>query len=234
MKNMMLVVGARPLSVGEAVAVSAKYEGYHVVTMGLHDEDERLDLAKDSVARMRLLLAQLRPQHIVCTAGINVPEGDDEDPTEWYQRHFAVNVIGPMRLLGAWRDLLRQEGVGGHRHFVAISSNSAHVPRSQSAAYCASKAALSMALRVKAREVAGSGSTVEPFVYGYEPGLIAQTPMTKDTVAQFGTGVPLTRMRDPRLAGGYPPSNLGWMIVNNLVLGPEVNGVMFRLDADEA
>lgn len=183
------------------------------------------------------VLMQVQPQHVVVTAGINQPESD-EDLVKQYQAHFAANVIGPMQLLHAWRSLLSQQSdIGMVRHYVAISSNSARVPRSNSAPYCASKAALSQALRVKAREVAASAvgrATYRLAVYGYEPGLLASTPMTADTVAQFGSGVPLTRMRHPELAHGFSPERLAKMVVHNLGLGLEMNGMLVPLDADEA
>lgn len=228
----VLVVGARKNSIGEAVQLVAESRSYDVRTVGLNGEEFAMDLVHSSMKEMAELLVRTHPMHVVCTVGINIPEpGGLEDPAMLYDTHFRTNVIGPMRLLLAWQALAVPQ-TRGPRHFVAISSNSARLPRSHSAPYCASKAALSMALRVKAREGAASGS---PFVvYGYEPGLVANTPMTADTVAQFGHGVPLTRMRDPRLAEGIPADSLARLVVSGLIMGYEMNGMLIPLDADEA
>jgi NAD(P)-dependent dehydrogenase (short-subunit alcohol dehydrogenase family) len=229
----VLIVGAAPNSLGAAIADQVRGVGYQAITAGITTEEKwELNLTTSSANRIRSVLEKVQPTHIVCTAGINHPEDGSGalDALIWYQMHFLQNVAGPMRLLEQWQRVMESDG--HYRHFVAISSNSAHVPRSGSAAYCASKAALSMALRVKAREGAGRGSEV--LVYGYEPGLLAGTPMTADTVAQFGPAVPLTRMRDRRLAGGIPTDSLAYMVACNLGMGPEINGVMLRVDADES
>lgn len=188
-----------------------------------------MDLYRDPLGSLAGTLAQLKPDHIVVTAGVNDPFYGG-DPTDWYERHFALNTIGPMRLLQAWQNVLKgEQGYAGVHHYVAISSNSARVPRSNSAAYCASKAALSQALRVKAREVGPDGNLA---VYGYEPGLLAGTPMTKDTELRW-QGMPLTRMRDPLLSRGIPPLSMAQMVVQGLFLGTEMNGLLIPLDADE-
>lgn len=227
----VLVVGAQSSSLGAAIAHQARGAGYHVVTAGLHDEDFPMDAARDEVGALSAALSTLAPHHVVCTIGVNQPEQLGEDLTDWYDWHFRVNVIAPMRLLDAWWRL-RLDGrtTVPDGHYVAISSNSARIPRSGSAAYCASKAALSMALRVKARE--GALDARAPIVYGYEPGLIAGTPMTAQT-AENWPGQPLTRMRNPRLSAGLPASAVAWQVVQNLTLGPELGGCLFRLDADE-
>lgn len=229
----LLVVGARRDSLGAAVAHQANGSGYHVVKGGLHEEDYGIDLVQDSISKLEGALSTIQPTHVVCTVGLNTArEPGESDPGVWYRMHYEANVIGPMRLLEAWIRLLAETDTGHtQHHYVAVSSNSAHVPRSGSAAYCSSKAALSMALRVKAREAANGGSNL--FVYGYEPGLLAGTPMTQDTEQRW-SGLALTRMRDARLKHGLPTASLAWMMVQNLTLGPEVNGCMFRLDADEA
>lgn len=187
-----------------------------------------MDVVHDSLEVLARILTSWRPDGLLCTVGHNAGmPATDLDPAEWYERHFETNVIGPMRLLEAWLIALDDLPLGP-AHFVAISSNSAGVPRSGSAAYCASKAALSMALRVKARENRGERC----IIYGYEPGLVAGTPMT-DAVASRFAG-PLTRMRPEVLAHGMPPDALAKMVVASLRLGAELNGCLFRLDADEA
>jgi NAD(P)-dependent dehydrogenase (short-subunit alcohol dehydrogenase family) len=229
----VLVVGAKPGSLGRNVVAACRRIGHQTVPAGVAGEGEYLDLVTMSDGVLRMELARIQPDHIVCTAGMNDPEAAYSGRTrEYYRDHFAVNCIGPMRLLNAWQAVAPQDGQA--HHYVAISSNSARVPRTGSAAYCASKAALSQALRVKARETAGmagedGGGIV---VYGYEPGLLAGTPMTAQTAADF-PGVPLTRMRPRTLSEGVSALLLAEMVVNNLSTDWALNGCMLPFDADE-
>lgn len=231
----LLVVGARDGGLGSYVRemALAQYgpgavptaEQWKVSTAGVSGEDYELDITGPT-SRMVELLDALKPHHVVCTAGINKPRSNGL--ANWYEEHFSVNCVGPMRLLGAWLmldPLLSEEWRAGH--YVAISSNSAQVARTNSDAYCASKAALSMALRCKARALAGKPVVV----YGYEPGLIAGTQMTQDASSRF-RGKPLTRM--PGLTNGISPHQLAGMVVRNLAYGDvELNGCMLRVDAGD-
>lgn len=231
MSERLLVVGARPDSLGAQVASAAEDAQMEVITFGLFNERYPLDIARCTMGEMVTALNVADPTHIVCTAGINVPEGNDMDPSEWYQEHFLVNVVGPMRLLEAWAVGRKREHANLPGHYVAISSNSAVIPRSKSAAYCASKAALSMALRVKAREALGGDKGY--IVYGYEPGLLAGTPMTQKTEDDF-PGVPLHRMRGEALAQGVRASHLAAQIVAGLLVpGASLNGATIRYDGGE-
>lgn len=228
----LLVVGANPGSLGAAVKEVAQESayGWEVATAGVSGmEDDLLNLAHGSERDLEALVRGVRPDAIVCTAGINRPRRVYSGPDDWYQDHFAVNVIGPMRLLDAWLSFGPDTDVTWP-HFVAISSNSAGIPRSDSAAYCASKAALSMALRVRARDCAGHNLSVS--VYGYEPGLLAGTPMTKDARERFNG--PLTRMKGAAVENGLSVYGVASHIIRNIAFGgPELNGVLLRLDAGE-
>lgn len=227
----LLVVGARGGSLGAAVTSSALRHGYAPYTAGIQGEQLELNLepSGSSMERLTDVLRNVQPRHIVCTVGINMPEPMDQpDVFDWWRWHMEINCIAPMRLLEAWMRVYQSEAVANVGHYVAISSNSATIPRTNSAAYCASKAALSMALRVKAREIACDG----PTVYGYEPGLLAGTPMTKKSEAAFAG--PLHRMKPRTLAGGIDPYDLAELIVSNLGHhGPALNGSMIGYAADE-
>jgi len=231
----VLVVGARPGSLGAAVADAVRGRGSEAVTMGLNNEDHSCDVFLDSMSHLQSLVERVAPRHVVCTAGLNMPESHftEHDPKDWYRWHFETNVVGPMRLLRVFAEWAEQRTYAGEppRHYVAISSNSATLPRSSSAAYCASKAALSQALRVKAREAQGGDRGY--IVYGYEPGLLAGTPMTQKTSDDF-PGVPLHRMRGAALAAGVPVSALAAQIVSGLqVPGAALNGALIRYDGGE-
>lgn len=235
-KDTALVVGARQGSLGAAVAEACEAAGMEVFRAGPTHEEVYLDAVETSMQSLRDVMFGVAPRYVVCTVGINAPEpqsplSHEQDPTAWYEQHMLVNVIAPMRLLSAFIEFCKAHQGGPLRHYVAISSNSAVVPRSRSAAYCASKAALSMALRVKAREARG-GETGGYLVYGYEPGLLAGTLMTLGTRLDF-PGVPLHAMRGVAEAG-LPVSTLAAQIVAGLqVPGPALNGTLIRYDAGE-
>ncbi len=229
----VLVVGAAPGSLGAQLVDALNVRGHEPITAGIQTENFRMDVLVDGMPHLSGVLEAVNPQHIMCTVGLNMPEpNQDADPFDWYRWHFETNVVGPMRLLTAWRTHLRR-GAGGSElhHFAAVSSNSATVPRRGSAAYCASKAALSQALRCKAREEDG-GDSVGLVVYGYEPGLLAGTPMTARTEAAM-PGVPLTRMRGWRLSAGISTAALADLMVTGLSLGAALNGVLIPLDGGE-
>lgn len=231
----VLVIGANAAtSLGGAVCDAVRGMGGEAHTAGISGEEYELDLYLAPLWRIRNVLRSVRPEHIVCTAGINMAENIGDDPRDWYRWHFEANAIGPLRLMhefGAWvtEDMGAVDNLP--RHFVAISSNSAVIPRTQSAAYCASKAALSQGLRVKAREAQGGDHGY--IAYAYEPGLLAGTPMTARTEKEF-PGVPLHRMRGEALAAGVAPEVLAAQIVAGLqVPGAALNGATIRYDGGE-
>ena len=226
----VLIIGSQQGSLGEAIGNHLFVNGYQVRTAGISGEEEYdLNLYADSTDRLLTVLRVVRPDHIVCTAGRNEPDPGSVDVRGWYENAFGANVIGPMRLLHAWYERGGEEG-WAKRHYVAVSSNSARVPRTGSGPYCASKAALSMALRCAAREYATVGG---PTVWGVEPGLIAGTPMT-DAVAERFAGLPLTRMRPPELSAGISPAVVADAVLMGLRAGRAMSGVLLPLDADEA
>jgi NAD(P)-dependent dehydrogenase (short-subunit alcohol dehydrogenase family) len=173
----------------------------------------------------------VRPSQVVCTAGINVPFSlRAEGMPGGMEAHFAVNALGPMQVLQEWVHMLESTEVGtmpGPKQFVAISSNSAHIARRQSIAYCASKAALSMALRCAAREIAGEGM----LVYGYEPGLMAGTPMTAGSADAFPGA--LHRMPGVKPDGLSTLDMAGTIVANLTRPNMALHGTMLRLDAGE-
>jgi NAD(P)-dependent dehydrogenase (short-subunit alcohol dehydrogenase family) len=229
----VIVVGAQPESLGAEIKEQLRWSGAQVQTWGISDEDIMVDVVGTPTGAIRAYLAAYDPDHVICTVGINI--SPDKLVGDSYEHHFAVNCAGPMRILEAWMCVLRgRAGSGltsGHpRHFVAVSSNSATVPRSGSAPYCASKAALSQALRCKARDLFG-GDYCGLIAYGYEPGLIADTPMTAETAERFSG--PLTRMRGGQLAGGVSKAALTSLMVAALHTGASLNGVLIPFDAGE-
>jgi len=214
------------------------------VSAGIGSENHYLDLTSSSTT-IQDFLVRHQPDHIVCTAGVNwgIEAYSQErlrNWTQWYDDHFNINVTGVMTLLHLWRDIRASHafyGSGGVvGHFVAISSNSAHIARTNSAAYCASKAALSMALRCVARECV---EAFDPVVYGYEPGWLDGTPMSVEVEGRLTETLALPtpqmhRMKGEELRGGVDPVTVAGLLVHNLRFGGrELNGCMFRIDAGE-
>lgn len=220
MNPTLLVIGAQYRSLGWRVAERASEQGYQVTTAGITGEEYQLDVRNLMPSASRSLLDA---DHVVCTVGIN-------SPSETELLHYEVNVLGPLRCLDTW---LRYGGTG---HFVIISSNSAHIARSGSRAYCGSKAALSMAIRCTARDVAKDhhefmSEERMPAIYGYEPGWLGGTPMSNAVEDSLEPGAKLHRIPSGQ---HLSPHDLATVIVSNLQIGNNLmNGALLRLDGGD-
>lgn len=239
----LLVVGARPGSLGAAIAEASSEwpQITQVRTAGISGEEMKLDITNSS--HISGVLEEVRPNAIVCTVGVNeqVSVTDTFLPSRMTDA-FRTNVIGPIHLLSEFAQ--RGEAHEVRPRFVAISSNSARIARTNSVAYCASKAALSMALRVAGREFARNNAGV--LVWGYEPGLL-DTVMTRE-MFPHDPGTPAT-LENPhrwpvegpmhRMEGidwrGLNPYTLADRILGDLLLGNAdgLNGCMIPFDAGE-
>lgn len=237
----LLVVGARPGSLGHCVADVATDRGWTVTTAGVSgEEDLPLDIA-DHAAVHGMFGTGFEWHSIVCTAGVNFVGGIKDDSIRgMLDQSLAVNTVGPLHLLHAWQDwwlfnldATYMQGEGDAAvpevplHFVAVSSNSASIARSRSLAYCASKAALSMGIRCAARELAGTWLNV----WGVEPGWLSGTPMSKEVNARIEYGMPRHRIPGDRTVD---PAALAHFIVSGL-RNPysSLNGCMIRMDGGE-
>lgn len=214
------VFGARPQSLGAGVARALRDADFSVETIGPTSEDrrwsagERMDLSPYS--------------DVVMTIGVNHPDSFDLDG----RMQMDVNYFAPMELARQWKAsaalLAASASSLASGHFVVISSNSAHIPRSNSAGYCASKAALSMGIRSLSRTVVrGAG-----VFYGWEFGLLRGTPMTAQVAARLGSSVPLSRI--PGAVDGLSVAACAGLVVAGLTTGGwELNGCMLRVDGGE-
>lgn len=234
MTETVLVVGAREGSLGAAVADLARARDYHVITAGMTDEEELWQahrLSSGAVEVPYSLMRQCQADHVVCTVGVNKPMASLSVEWQLAALHsFQINVMAPMALLKAW-SAYAAAGDATWRHYVAVSSNSAHIARAGSGPYCASKAALSMAVRVAAREQARVYDN-NRLIYCYEPGLLARTPMTAKTMQEGFIGA-LHRMPGVD-SGGLETAHVAALIVNNIKYGgQELNGSCLRVDAGE-
>ncbi len=221
----VLVVGARPDSLGEAVAERLRFspERFEVMTAGMNEEDAYLNLLMHESTR-GIFQCYGSFDHVICTAGRNL-EGSGHIPLG---EQLQVNCWGIAILFEEWLASLKHDSrifhEGHHlwgdtfHHFLGVSSNSAHLPRSRSAGYCASKAALSMYLRCQARAMQGSNVVVSVA----EPGWIQGTPMSKEVAERFD-------MPDRGLCS----ADLALTLAQALKYGPEWNGVVLRMDGGE-
>jgi NAD(P)-dependent dehydrogenase (short-subunit alcohol dehydrogenase family) len=225
----VLVVGSRPDSLGSAVRDMLQNKGLRTATAGVSGEMFYMDITSET--NVAEVINAVRPSQVVCTAGINESFSlRAEGLMGGLSRSLQVNTIGVVSLLQEWVHMLESTEVGTmkvNKQFVAISSNSAHIARRESLAYCASKAALSMALRCAARELAGEGY----LVYGYEPGLLAGTPMTAASADAFPGA--LHRMYGVKPEGLSTLDFARTIVANMTSPNLALNGTMLRLDAGE-
>lgn len=114
-----------------------------------------------------------------------------------------VNVSGPFYLL---RQLMPRFKAWRRGAVVAVSSNAAHVPRMQMAAYSASKAALSSLIRTAGLELAthgvrcnlvSPGSTDTPMQRGMWHSADASARTIAGFPEQFKLGIPLQKIATP-------------------------------------
>lgn len=110
------------------------------------------------------------PDRITVTAGTGRAGLFLDVPPEEWDRVMALNTRGPLLVMRAWARRLIEAGQGAS--IVATSSVSAHIPDRNMGAYCASKAALNMVVKVAAAEWAPHGIRVNAIA----PGVTA-TPM---------------------------------------------------------
>lgn len=156
---------------------------------------------------------RVNPHHVICTVGVNSADS-----------RFAmdVNYHGVMAILDEWLPYSQ----GGQ--FVAISSNSAHIARTSSRGYCASKAALSMGIRCSARENAAR----DALIYAWEFGLLEGTPMTEGVARRLPRGTALTRM--PGHPKGQSVEGAARLVVDTLRVGTSaLNGCTLRVDGGD-
>lgn len=220
------VFGARSRSLGDRVVSRVVKAGHEARSWGVSGEEDELffdevwtplDVALETQNR----LENWQATDVVITVGINEPVSvEDRNLHITLSRALHTNVALPVAVMqGAL--------AAGARSVVLISSNSANIARTNSLPYCASKAALSMAVRVAARERAGHG-----IVYAYEPGLLSSTPMTRASADSFDGALHRIPGLPPR--AGLDVGAFAQVIVDN-ILNPTIafNGATIRLDGGE-
>ncbi len=135
------------------------------------------------------------PGWVTVTAGVGHAGLLADASVEDFDRIMRVNARGPWLCMRAWVGPMRDEGVAGS--FVAVSSVSARLVDRSMGVYCASKAALSMLVRVAAVEWGPLGLRVNAVAPG-----VTRTPM-------LGRGPSTTVGGSPWLAGVADRTALG-------------------------
>lgn len=163
----LLVLGATEGNIGWEVArrLSEAPSVFDVVT--------RLDGSAMNVTHngdMQRAVLNSGATDVVYSVGINQLSWIGQLSFSAFDAVMMTNVWGFVNLLKAI------EAVGQTpANVVAITSDAAWRPMRTSLAYCASKAALEMAIRVASREYAPAGWRIN----GVAPGKVADTPMTE-------------------------------------------------------
>lgn len=238
MPKALLVLGAREGSIGHFVARQAANEwggDWSVTTAGPTSESVNIDLTNplDEFTKESInAIVALKPwRSVICTIGVNsegVLDGKGQALTA-LDNDFQINVLAPLAILERWLRYWETSDEGAtNLHFVVISSNSAHVPRSTGLPYNTTKAALSMAIRCVARDIGRRDPRIS--VYSYEPGWVSGTPMSRSIEGRLPAGMAPTRTPGNRM---LTREDLAKMIVNNLELGHALNGSTIRVDGGE-
>ncbi len=163
--------------------------GAHDVTCDLTEPDAIDDAVE--VTRRRWSV----PTRVTVTAGVGHSGLLADATPDEFDRVMRVNARGPWLCMRAWAGAMREQGVAGS--FVAVSSISARLVDRDMGLYCASKAALSMLVRVAAAEWGASGLRVNAVAPG-----VTRTPM-------LGRGPSATVAGSPWLAGVAERTALG-------------------------
>ena len=193
-----LVVGGGS-GIGAALADLLRARGTTTVTWdiaGAHDvtcDVNEPDAIDDAVGLTRRRWGV--PTSVTVTAGVGHAGLLADASPEDFDRIMRVNTRGPWLCMRAWVGVMRDEGVAGS--FVAVSSVSARLVDRSMGVYCASKAALSMLVKVAAAEWGPLGLRVNAVAPG-----VTRTPM-------LGSGPSATVAGSPWLTGVADRTALG-------------------------
>jgi len=191
----LLVLGGDG-GVGRAVVTACNADGWNGLSADVRPSSpDTFNLDVTNAAQVAKFFREQDPfDSVVYAAGRNGEAGiSNINFTRTAKDIMDVNYHGVVAALQAWaRTTVKNPGLSP-KHFVVVSSNSAHVARSRSSAYCASKAAVSMLVRCVARELAFNTFTI----WAVEPGFIEDTPMSTELIRRL-EGVPAHRIPGER------------------------------------
>lgn len=169
MKAQRILVLGGHTGIGFATVQHLKwnYPDAQVTGVGKEDFDIR---THEGIQSMEGWIATEEPTHLVYAIGDNKLQWIDSLNILDAEELMKVNVWGFINTLQICRDLLDWP-----LSVVAVTSDAAWRPMRTSMAYCVSKAALEMAVKVASREFAVDGWRINAVA----PGKVADTPMTE-------------------------------------------------------
>ena len=193
-----LVVGGGS-GIGAALADLLRARGTTSVTWDISGvRDVTCDVTEPAAIDEAVALTRLRwgvPTWVTVTAGVGHAGLLADATAEEFDRVMRVNTRGPWLCMRAWLGAMQEQSVAGS--FVAVSSVSARLVDRNMGVYSASKAALSMLVKVAAAEWGALGHRVNAVAPG-----VTRTPM-------LGRGPSATVEGSPWLAGVAERTPLG-------------------------
>jgi sorbitol-6-phosphate 2-dehydrogenase len=193
MDGKVLIVGGRS-GIGAATAelLAKKYSG-HGMELAIPDH-KMLDV--DAPYSIDRYVREFGPfTHIVYSAGLNRLFWVTHRKISFMMEDmYSVNCAGFVELIGSHVRLYPTAYLSA----VAVSSDASRIPMRGSVAYCSSKAALNMAVKVMARELAPLHR-----INAVAPGMVEGTPMT----AYIDEAIPEFRGWTEERAREYERSN---------------------------
>ena len=160
----ILVVGTAEGSIGRTVLEHLQGRGFFV------EKFNSLDVRQES--DFEAIFAESDYKAMVYCAGIYLGGRVSEMSLGDWNKVIEVNLTGAFL---ACKHFLRQKG--RKRTIILIGANAAHVPGAGSAAYCVSKAGMSMLTQVIAQETDGQGVNIVQL----DPGIVRDTGMFHST-----------------------------------------------------
>ncbi|MFT4022052.1 MAG: 2,3-dihydro-2,3-dihydroxybenzoate dehydrogenase [Acinetobacter sp.] len=150
------------------------------------------------------LLQTAAPDYFVNVAGVLHLGAHEDLSLEAWQQTFEVNVYGAFYFLRHLSPYFKQKRSGS---IVMVSSNAAHAPRVNMAAYGASKAALTSFSKTVGLELAeygvrvnivSPGSTATPMQYQLWTDASSEQRTIQGNPAQYKVGIPLQKIAQPQ------------------------------------
>lgn len=146
-----------------------------ILTAGITGETGyHLDLGRSDVeVQYANIFEEVHPNKIVYCSGVNYLNWLRDTSLSDVRRIMNVNVIGFIELMAQVDSIMDDDGDYKPK-VVAIASDAGYRPLRTSIAYCSSKAALHMAVKVAARELGPKGARINSI----SPGMIDGTEMS--------------------------------------------------------
>jgi NAD(P)-dependent dehydrogenase (short-subunit alcohol dehydrogenase family) len=169
----ILILGANG-SIGQSIVLRLREAaGYYVVTADTKNSDWNFDCRV--LESVKSIVNASCPDVLVNCVGVNRTTPIGIDSAAWMDV-VSVNLLGWYNALAALKDLQDQDNAND-RIAIAIGSNSAFVDRTNSSAYCSSKAAMLSLTRCAAREFGKAG--VRIFPVQVDPGFVYPSKMSQ-------------------------------------------------------